>query len=423
MSAAVLGSGAPVSGRSRGAPVRSVAQRMGADADPHVRELADYVHGLVCAAFPGRPWKQLVGRLTEDDRGLLRGGDDRRLSGYLSAQFGSKARRGPNRQTIQIVLRHCLHADNDIRAAQSARVLQLFRAVHGEHATLLGPPRQRRGGRPQEQHSQPEALAETVRRQQREINELTARNTALQAANADLRKRLQVLENAFTPRTDVRGSDLTRLNMIRPYTLIDPDRQAGRHSAADPPEESEPEDPPPARGRLLTVSEATESELPAVSFPSYPHKSGNTPRGFPPLPEFPDYPFDLSELGAPAPISIPRQRTVARATMPRDLYLSPPPRPQAVWGTGTAGVITPEPTAIPVRFAVTDLVPHRGDDRVLGDTTSPVADPWFEVWSDGWADLLVDQLPADRYGFAQAPVLTVATALSLLIGMIPALLG
>jgi len=93
-----------------------------------------------------------------------------------------------------------------------------------------------------------------------------------------------------------------------------------------------------------------------------------------------------------------------------------------MWGTPAAGVVD---TTIFVPFLPLPTVNNqrgraaqRAQARVARRLARPVG-PWC---ADVWTEVAADRLPARERGYAQLPVLAVACALSLLIGVLPALL-
>jgi len=469
---AAAASSVPVSVRGRGAPVQSVTKRMGEGAAPAVVALAEYVQALACRAFLSeRPWMSLVRRFDAEDRALLNskaysGKDDenRRLSSYLSSQFGAKARRGPSRAAILVILKHCLDDEDEAgRAEQRERVEQLFQAVHGPEASLAAAavPKPRRGGpdrQPQEPRGENETPGAQLARLQEDLDAATARCAGLQAAldaatarnlqliteQARLSARLRQLElNATAPaaaRPVQTHTEYGSYNLVRPYT------QTRRRPAREPGPDTgaEPDGPPPARELPRDAGEPDDAEdageLPTVPLLGSAHRTANTPRSFLPLPELP-----LDELPWPwfpepepppppgfIPARVPRPRTIARAVVPFPVKV-PAPRhhraPAAVWGTPAArvaGTATFEMPAIPLPLPAVDEQDgrDRAARRAQAQTARRLARPRATWCAEVWTDVAVDRLPACGRGCAQLPMLAVSSALSLLIAILPAsLLG
>lgn len=427
MSADAPASGVLASGRGRGAPVRPVDQRMGAGADPDVVALAGCVQALARQAYPARTWSLLVTQLSDDERGALGGGDDRRLSSRLSAQFGAKARHGPNRPTIQAVVRHCLSAvQEDARESTQAEILALFRVVHGPDAVLTAaiPPRPRVGGLGVQLHQQRgenDLLGEQNRR-------LTQDNLVLAAEVKAARVRIQALEAQLAalsapaaPRTvGIRaGADP---QLVRPYI---PEQRP----ADDRIDEDDPDDPAPARA-FVTGPDGPRGNgdpMPPGSALANAHRAANTPRGFLPLQAFPHYPPDLTPpaVSTPAAPRIPRPRIVGRAPAPPGSRISAPRRgvtPASVWGAAST-VRLPTPVLIPRPRVHGE--PDAGDPaarRRARAEAHRLITGMRDAWAGQWAELPFERLPPETRGFAQMPLLLVAYVLATLIVSVPILL-
>jgi len=429
MSADAPASSVLASGRGRGAPTRPVVQRMGTGADPDVVALADCVQALARQAYPARTWSQLVTQLSDDEREALGGGDDRRLSSRLSAQFGAKARRGPNRPTIQAVLRHCLSAvQDDARESKQAEVLALFRAVHGLDAVLTAelPPRQRAGGLGVQLHQQRgenDLLVE-------ENQQLKQDNLVLAAEVKSARARIQALEAQLAalsapaaPRTvGIRTS--TDPQLVRPYI---PQQGPAEQLTV----EADPDDPPPARafvtGPGAPGGDGIGDHMPPGSALTNAHRVANTPRGFLPLHAFPQYPPDLTPPAVSTPIAprIPRPRIVGRAPAPAGTWIPAPPlgfAPTSVWGAAPPGR---PPTLALVPLPRVGREPDAGDRaarrRARAEATRLITG-MRDAWAGQWAELPFERLPPETRGFAQMPLLLVAYVLATLIVSVPILL-
>ena len=415
-------------GRGRGAPIRPVGQRMGATTDPDVVALAACVQELARRAFPTRTWSQLVARLSSEEREALGGGDDRRLSRLLSAQFGAKARRGPNRPTILAVLCHCLPAvEQDAREPKQVEVLALFRAVHGPNSALTASPLARpRAGR----------LGAQLHHQRGENDLLIAQNLRLQQDKVVLeceikafKARIQALEgqlaavSAPAPRSVGIASDTDSL-LVRPY--IPEQRPAERPLGDDP-------DDPPSTWAFDTQpgspagDDGGAAATPSGSTPSSAWRATNTPRGFRPLQALSQYPPDLAPpaVSTPAPPWVPRPRVVGRAPAPEGARV-PPPRvltPGSVWGAVTASPVPLAlPALLPPRIVGGSDADTRAARRLARAELARLIAGLQSAWSDAWADLPLDRLPPGRRGLAQMPLLLVAYVLATLIASAPFLL-
>ncbi|MEU7903572.1 hypothetical protein [Actinoplanes sp. NPDC049118] len=411
---------------------------MGGNADSDVVELAARVLALVRRRFEARPWAQLVAQLSPQERDALGGGEPRQLSSRLSAQFGAKARRGPNGVTIQVVLRHCLHSlDEDQRAQSRAEILELFRRVRGPDAALSAPPapappRPRAGG-----------LGVQVQQLRGENETLVAENRQLRQANVELlaelgaaQARIEALEmrlSALTappaqppPRTTGAGNPHDGgPQLVRPYT-----RAHEQRTTETPTEELGPDEPPPVwgvPGARGPVFEDRGIEAPPGSVLPNAHRAANTSRSFLPLRSFPNPPDSEPVALTTAPVRVPRPRVVGRAAVSAEVRMPAPravPTGTAVWGTVSApAFLLPAPAeAVPARVDEADADEQEARRRARAAATRLVAG-LCQSWVDEWADLPIERLPPETRGFAQLPVLVVAFALAALITTVPTLLG
>ncbi|WP_306214478.1 hypothetical protein [Actinoplanes sp. RD1] len=405
--------GPDVGSRGRGAPARPAAARMGDHVDPDVKALATSVHTLVLRRFPTRPWRQLTALLDAAERDALGGGDDRRICRYMSAQFGARARRGPGAAMIRVVLRVCLQSldSEQEREATRAEILRLFAVVTGGQWDAGSTP-------------QPLAESGTTTLEPADNARLLADNTQLRADLEAAQLRIKALEAllAATPArvrpVGINAGEERSTALVRPYTRAHEQRTSAPAVHQEPP------------------GDETTQEVPGTPLlPGPPYRVSNSPR-FPALRPVPQYPanLDVAAPHVPATPRIPRPRAVGRAPVPaasRIPWLPPGALPTGSLPTGSL------PTgSLPTGdAAVTDILPwplvgvrqlgaqerERAEVRRLARLRA--AHLLREVWADQWADLPDDEMPPDRCGYAQIPLLLTACGLAALISTIPSLLA
>uniref|UniRef100_UPI003F49739B hypothetical protein n=1 Tax=Actinoplanes sp. CA-084688 TaxID=3239901 RepID=UPI003F49739B len=407
-------SDAPSPARGRGAPTRPVGDKMRVASDPVVA-LAECVQALVHERFSSRHWAQLVACLSDAERDSLGGGDNRYLSRKLSGQFGAKSRRGPTAATIRVVLTHCLPAVTpNAQPARRAEILERFQAVHGPSASLTTPvaPRPRRA---------PLSLRQLQDDNQVLRTELATLTAELKAAQARLA--LREIERAATalaapprPVGIIPALDLIEEPaLVRPYAYARGLQEIDLPPGADhpglppgpPPPALLPENPDPADE---PVSDNTEPPPPLRLAQSY--RIANTPRTFPPLPQ---YRPELQDTAPSVPLQVPRQRVMGRAQVPPEFRATPPlPRePRALWQ------VVAWPRWQPVAPA-SDEQEETPPRRRAADRRA-----WLipNLWVDPWADLAPDRMLDDVRGWRQIPLLITATTLAALMSAVPPLLG
>ena len=420
--------------RGRGAPTRSVAQKMSAGQSAEAVALAGCVQELVRERFPTRPWIQLAAQLNSDERKLLGGGEDRELSRKLSAQFGSKApRQGPGAAVILMVLQHCLPAlAEPERAHRRAEIEQRFRDVHGSAAALEAQvvPRPRRAGvavQLQQQRAENAALREELARErdtstqlQAELKAVTARVAALEAERA-----ATALAQPRTVGIRAEPGDLSAEGtaLVRPFMLAHEQRaNAGptitggtRQPPAGPPA---PGGPLPADGTPETGETGGDGETPTVATAPDMYRLANRPRGFRPLPQ---YRPELQDSAPVLPLVMPSQRVVARVVMPPEIKIPAPRRspspPGWEGGATTALPLYEQPLQVEDAGSAER---ERCRQRARVEAARIVTE-LHTAWAAPWADLAPDRLTDDARGWAQLPLLATAFALAALVSTVPAL--
>jgi hypothetical protein len=422
---------APVGQRGRGAPPRSPAQRMAnakqhaGDTNPDVVALAASVQELTVRTFGARPWTSLARHLGPGDRAVLGGRNDRRLTQYLSAEFGPKARRGPRASTIFIVWRHCLPAADERECEQRFAELELlyakvnpgrclrteFDRLSAEVSAQLpgalvpsprpaGPGEQRTG-----QDLDPQAA---------EATHLRGENAALRAELKAAAARIQALEAQLSAGLKRRLPELnlaepaTQNALVRPYTRAHESRTTAKPAA----DRGEANGPPTAADDDPTLR-GPGPKFPRQAPPPAPmSRPANTPRAFSPLRPIRAYPPDLIPLSAPifAP-PVRRPRVIGRATVPDGLKIAPPPRTPTgaeIWGCSTATIPPWTHRTHPVGADAAEVDSPRRRRQVRAQARRLSRQ---NAW-DQWADLPVQQLPPETAGFAQLPLLAAALALA-----------